>query len=129
MQYDYVNFKMNRNITTIYDAWKEWNYGSTTADNIFIPPLRDIEAQLGSKWRGGFSTVEGNFFSRRKSLLDVMQIMMTEGIPEEEAIQILDEVAKEKKLKYIRQTCDYLHIILKNYSNDTSSGTITTMFK
>jgi hypothetical protein len=58
-----------------------------------------------------------------------MQIMMTEGIPEEEAIQILDEVAKEKKLKYIRQTCDYLHIILKNYSNDTSSGTITTMFK
>jgi hypothetical protein len=69
MQYDYVNFKMNRNITTIYDAWKEWNYGSTTADNIFIPPLRDIEAQLGSKWRGGFSTVEGNFFFQEKIII------------------------------------------------------------
>jgi hypothetical protein len=61
MQYDNVNFKMNRNITTIYNAWKVWNNDSTTADKIFIPPVRDIEAQL--EWRGALSTVEGFFFS------------------------------------------------------------------
>lgn len=73
---------MNRSITKVLDAWREYDVG--------IPPnqpLRILEETMGSAWRK--VAAESKYFRRRKPLYDVI-IRLKDTIPLDEVLSRLE---------------------------------------
>ena len=82
-------FKMSRGLETVGDAWEEWKRG------ISGPSIESLERNFGAKWRRDPS--ERKFFSRRMKLIDKINLLCSNGMPEEEAIAYLEAVRRERR--------------------------------
>ena len=61
-------FKMNRNIATVRDAWNEYCHGGPSANNAILPSIKELDVQ-NPKWKGSKSTTPGEVLSTEASVM------------------------------------------------------------
>lgn len=94
-----LHYKMNRDITTISELWKEWYIGSDT-----IPPVTSLEQQFGPKWRR--EEADRVWFSKRKQVIRLVHdIAKKNDTSINETIRSLDNYMKKykKKMNWLAQ--------------------------
>lgn len=94
-----LHYKMNRDITTISELWKEWYIGSNT-----IPPVTSLEQQFGPKWRR--EEADRVWFSKRKQVIRLVHdIAKKNDTSLNETIRSLDNYMKryKKQMNWLAQ--------------------------
>ena len=86
-QQDMLQYKMNRNLVTVVDVWREYSVGVNGG-----PSIKHLEETYNTKWRTqGQNRTESRFFNRRLNIYKEVQKLSTErGITCEEAAQFLE---------------------------------------
>ncbi|KAI3657232.1 hypothetical protein MP638_000537 [Amoeboaphelidium occidentale] len=108
-------FKMNRSISTVREAWTEFQYGGVSNNGVVIPPIEQLESRPGPKWRGSASSTEGKFYTRRKPLYDTVRTLMEEEeMQENDVLDHLQTLMAVKCKGSLRKLCDHLKCVLKN---------------
>lgn len=75
-----ATFRMDRNISTVAAAWREWTVGINGGASVTL-----MESQFGNGWRRG--EADRKFFSRRKVLIEAIEdLMETHGLTAPEAV-------------------------------------------
>ncbi|KAI3630051.1 hypothetical protein MIR68_011486 [Amoeboaphelidium protococcarum] len=80
-----LDYKMNRSVVTVSTLWQEWTSGIAGG-----PPVQDLEATFGTKWRK--DQTESKFFNRRRVIIDEIKRMVNENVAscEQEAVRLLE---------------------------------------
>jgi hypothetical protein len=100
-------FKMNRSITTVKDAWKEYEHGSIDNNNISWPAIKYLDETKGDQWRGTKSSTEGKFYDRRIPLWkSIQELIRKDGLTEEIAISEIDGICRNHCRGSLRSICD-----------------------
>lgn len=81
------SYKMSRTITTVQQLWKEYKVGISGQRSI-----ESIEAEYGSRWRGGSKSSETKFFHGRLLVINCVKQLM---IDQDESTAI-DEVESRR---------------------------------
>ena len=114
-----VDFSMNRNISTVHDAWNE--YATGLRDNntgLLLPSIKALES-VGSKWRK--SNTETQFFMRRKPLWQLIEKLLTSSSPLDKEI-ILNGLEFVRlnvvKQKTLRGLCKFIKESMTSIPDD-----------
>jgi len=117
-------FKMNRNIATVRDAWNEYCHGGPSANNAILPSIKELDVR-NPKWKGSKSTTEGKFYQRRLPLWRAIEALMsTGGYSEEQAIIALDGMCHNHCNNSLRKLCDELRKYLESWNNTGSFANV-----
>lgn len=103
-------FKMDRNITTVANLWREWYVGTSK-----VPAVEFLEETYGTNWRR--EERDRIWFSKRKTVIRVVQdLAVQNGISKTEAIITLDNYLEEneKTLNFVSQSKKVVLETLKN---------------
>ena len=111
---------MNKSICTVKDAWMEYQHGGCNSNGFVQPPLRELEANLGPKWRGPAKSATGKYFSRRKPFYEVMEFLIEKGESENSSITLLSQIMEEK--------CGNSLMKLSNYAKTTLMAEMAMRF-
>jgi hypothetical protein len=116
---DTLIFKMNRSITSVKDAWMEYEHGGVDNNNTPWPAIKYLDETKGDQWRGTKSSKEGKFYDRRIPLWKSIQALMTkDGLPEEMAISAIDGICRNHCRGSLRNLCDKMQLHLKNWNEE-----------
>jgi hypothetical protein len=109
-------FKMNRKITTIKDAWEEYDSGIAYPGSVKLA-VRDLELLHGTKWRS--NPTDMKFFQRRNILYQFIMRLSDLHPNLEELLITMDQMRGEKSLsKYVADLNAYKKANPENYVAD-----------
>jgi hypothetical protein len=111
-----VTFQMNRRISNVSDAWREYFHSSLDNNHINLPSIKELDNNIGSTWRGTKSSTEGKFYERRLPLWQSSEALIEiDNMPEEQAVTAIDGMCKNHCNGSLRNICDKLQQHLKNW--------------
>ena len=105
-------FRMDRNITTIKELWREWYIGSRR-----VPSVEVLEQMYGCNWRK--EEKDCIWFSKRKTAIRVVHDLADKNeITKEQAINDLDAFLKdnEKTINFVAQKPKIVLAALTGYA-------------
>ena len=82
---------MNRQLASVHQIWTEYKRGLDGG-----PAVRELEALYGRSWRK--SNTETKFFCRRLPVYAAIERLAREGMPEDQAVDILDALRVARRL-------------------------------
>lgn len=87
-------FKMNRNVETVLELWREWFQGLYGQ-----PSIQSLEENYGTTWRQN-NTEQKFFFSRRKVITSIEMFMEnTEGMSQDEVLDLFESYRRNQGLR------------------------------
>ena len=105
-------FRMDRNITTIKELWREWYIGSRR-----VPSVEVLEQMYGCNWRK--EEKDRIWFSKRKTAIRVVHDVADKNeITKEQAINDIDAFLKdnEKTINFVAQKPKIVLAALTGYA-------------
>lgn len=105
---------MNKSITTVREAYKEYTQETIDANGKVRPSIQSLDEKWGMRWRGAKSTSKGQFYGRREPLWKTIALILEEGTHSVAKVLLTLECWKGKKS--LRALCDTLRDDIKEWS-------------